>query len=736
MSGRISRAAFAIAPCVRLRHVADPRSAIRSLQLSRGAFSGKPVASDKFLQLHKPSAIVHRALACASAVPTTSSATTASSKADEDAPLDAASASRTSDSASLATSLRTDTCGSLRISDVGREVRLHGWAHAVRDRGGVTFLLLRDRYGIVQVTVGDKSPEEAVSAAKDVRLEYVVDVKGVVAARDQAVVNPSMATGEVEVLANAVRIVSRTLPLPFAIAEQGTGPTGDGKQGAKKGGKKAKGEASAPERPHDETKLKFRYLDLRRPVLQRNLQARHKATMAVRRFLDELGFLEIETPVLTKATPEGARDYLVPSRVHPGSWYALPQSPQIYKQLLMISGFDRYFQITRCFRDEDLRQDRQPEFTQVDMEMAFVEQSSVMQAAEGVVRTMFKAVLGSDLGPIPTMSYAQAMESYGVDAPDVRFEMLLTELSSDKLVEETDFAPVKSARETRGIVKGMVVKGGGSTTRKIIDSYTAFVKDYGLSGLLYGKVGDGGSVSGPLSKLSSDSADVTRLCSEALSATDGDLVLVATGQADAVNAGLGRLRVKIAKDTGLMSDDTGPALVWVVDFPLFEYDEEAGRYMSTHHPFTAPLPDQVELLDDPEQYGSIASTAYDLVCNGSEIGGGSIRIHDPVVQQKVFKALNISETEQRDKFGFLLDALSYGAPPHGGLAFGLDRCIMMLTGSDSIRDVIAFPKTSSASDIMAGAPAAVEEAQLAELSVANTVKKDEETNPTAEATEG
>lgn len=604
-------------------------------------------------------------------------------------------------------------------------VRLQGWAHAVRDRGGVLFVLLRDRHGIVQVTIGDRATQKVIDEAKGIRLEYVVAVEGDVVQRDAAVVNTEMSTGRIEVVANDVCIVSRTKPMPFMIAEQGKEPKESGKKEKKK---KAQDEQSsiATGGANDDTKLKYRYLDLRRPALQKNFLTRHQATMITRNFLDASGFLEIETPILTKATPEGARDYLVPSRVHPGSWYALPQSPQIYKQLLMVSGFDRYFQISRCFRDEDLRQDRQPEFTQIDLEMSFIERDTIMNVAEGVIGSLFSKILGKSLGSIPRMTYEESMNRFGVDAPDMRFGMELKDVTKTPAVQGSSFAPIASARDSNGIVKALVFDGAAkASSRKVIDGYTAFVKDYGLSGLLYGKLDADGTLSGPLTKVA-DEEQMSTLVSNDLGAKAGDLILMASGKAPLVNAGLGKLRVKLGQESGLAKLGPEFSFCWVVDFPLFDYDEEQERHVAVHHPFTSPVKTQMDLLDDPGSLSNIKSDAYDLVCNGSEIGGGSIRIHDQAVQQKVFKALGISEEEQKNKFGFLLDALSFGAPPHGGMAFGLDRVIMIMTGADSIRDVVAFPKTTSASDLMAGAPAPVPEKLMEELYVESTASSEEE----------
>ncbi len=579
-------------------------------------------------------------------------------------------------------SRRTHTCGELRPEHVGREVVLHGWANAVRDRGGVLFILLRDRHGLVQITVDERCAPAVRSRAKEVRLEYVLQVTGRVEARAEGAIREDMPTGHVEIVPTALEILSTTAPLPFTI------------------GKRAD--------VHEETRLRHRYLDLRRPELQRNLLRRHRAAQAARSALVELDFVEIETPILTRSTPEGARDYLVPSRVHPGQWYALPQSPQIFKQLLMIGGMDRYFQICRCFRDEDLRFDRQPEFTQIDIEMSFAPRDQIMEVAEAVTRRIFKDVLDVEIGPIPRLSYAEAIERFGVDNPDLRFGMELRSL--EDVLGSTDFPPIAKALGAGGRVRGFVVRGAAAdTSRKVLDAWTAFVKNYGLGGLLWGKVTTD-ALTGPLRKAVDDRATFLA----ALGAQEGDLVLVGAGPAKEVNTGLGRLRAHVAHERGQIQE--GFAFVWVVDFPLFERTDDG--WTSTHHPFTAPKPEHEAWLGT-ERQGDILSDAYDLVLNGNEICGGSVRIHKPEVQAAVFEALAIGPEEQREKFGFMLDALSYGAPPHGGMAFGFDRLLMWLCDTTSIRDVIAFPKTTSAQDLMAGAPSPIPRADLDELHVRN-----------------
>jgi aspartyl-tRNA synthetase len=587
-------------------------------------------------------------------------------------------------------SRRTHTCGDLRAEHAGQTVTLQGWVHFVRNKGQLIFIVLRDRYGTVQLTINETSPAEVLATADRARLEYVLEVSGEVRLRGEGLANDKMDTGEIEVFPTSIRILSQTKPLPFTIGNETF-------------------QAS------EEVRLKHRYLDLRRPELQRNLLLRHKTTLAARRYLDSLGFVEVETPVLTRSTPEGARDYLVPSRVHPGHWYALPQSPQIFKQLLMVSGLDRYFQIVKCFRDEDLRADRQPEFSQIDLEMSFATRELVMEVAEGMARAVWSDVIDKTLpaDAFPVLTYTESMARFGVDNPDVRFAMEHTTLDWSG----TDFGVVKGAIEAGGIVKAMVVKGAAAdTSRKVINEWTDFVKRYRLGGLLWGKVTEQGWT-GPLGKVEAENQ------AKIPGVEAGDIVLVAAGPDAHVNAGLGRLRAHIARERGLIPEGVH-AFCWVVDFPAFDHDEDEDRWVACHHPFTKPLDAHIPLLAE-NRHGEIFSDAYDLVCNGYEILGGSIRIHDSEVQSQVFAALGLTEDEARDKFGFLLDALQYGAPPHGGWAAGLDRWVMLLCGTENIRDVIAFPKTTSGADLMAGAPSTVASAQLVELSVKNTVDTSE-----------
>ena len=569
---------------------------------------------------------------------------------------------------------------SLRIDDVGRDVTLFGWVQKKRDLGGVCFIDLRDRSGIVQLVVRD---EECYDIASSLKSESVIKVCGTVLERESK--NPNIDTGDIEVELSFIEVLSTSLDLPFEITDETTAL--------------------------EDTRLKYRYLDIRRNPIKNKLIMRHNITMAIRKFLDKEEFIEVETPILCKSTPEGARDYLVPSRVNKGKFYALPQSPQIFKQLLMVGGVEKYFQIAKCFRDEDLRSDRQPEFTQVDLEMSFVDSEDVMSLTERLLQAVFKEVKGIRLSlPLQRMKYDDAIALYGSDKPDLRFEMPICDISD--VFQNTDFQVFKNVLEQGGIINALVVKGEASNySRKKLDQLTEFVKTYQASGLAYLKFEE--EVTGSVRKVLSD-LEIEAL-KEKLSIEQGDLVLiVADKKYMVVKTSLGALRSKLGHDLGLVQNKDY-ALLWVVDFPSFEYSEEEGRFVSCHHPFTAPLDSDVDklLTDKAHCY----SKAYDIVINGYEAGGGSIRIHDQEVQEKMFQALELSQEDIEEKFGFFVEALKYGTPPHGGLALGLDRLTMLLSGTDNIRDVIAFPKTTSASDLMSASPGEVAEEQLKDLSI-------------------
>jgi aspartyl-tRNA synthetase len=561
---------------------------------------------------------------------------------------------------------------------VDRSVTLCGWAHRRRDHGGVIFVDLRDREGLAQV-VFDPDRAEAFAIAERVRSEYVLRVTGKVRRRPQGTVNPELRSGEVEVLAHQVEILNPSAPPPFQLDEDNL---------------------------NENTRLTYRVLDLRREAMQKNLRLRYRVAMAVRNYLDAHGFIDIETPMLTRSTPEGARDYLVPSRVHPGEFFALPQSPQLFKQLLMVAGYDRYYQIVKCFRDEDLRADRQPEFTQIDVETSFLDEHAIQELMEGLVREVFDDVLGEDLPqPFPRLTYAEAMARYGSDKPDLRVPLELTELTD--LMKSADFKVFRQAAELPG-GRVAALKVSAELTRKEIDDYTAFVGNYGAKGLAYIKVNPDGLQS-PIVKFLSP--EIQQQILSKTGAKAGDFVFFGADKAKVVNDALGALRVKLGHDKGLVEKGWRP--LWVVDFPMFEWDEEAKRWGAMHHPFTSPKDGHEDLLaSDPAR---ALSKGYDMVLNGWEIGGGSVRIHRAEVQAKVFNALGISDEEARAKFGFLLDNLQFGAPPHGGIAFGLDRMVALMAGAESIRDVIAFPKTQRAQDLLVQAPSPVDEKQLREL---------------------
>ncbi|MDJ0927694.1 MAG: aspartate--tRNA ligase [Gammaproteobacteria bacterium] len=582
--------------------------------------------------------------------------------------------------------MRTHYCGEINSDQVGQEVAVAGWVHNRRDHGGVIFIDLRDREGLLQV-VFDPDRPDIFADAERVRGEYVLAVKGLVRPRPEGTINPKLASGEVEVLASELEVLNPAETPPFHHDEHA----------------------------HEDLRLRYRYLDLRRPEMAERLRLRHQVTRSLRAFLDDNGFVDVETPMLTRTTPEGARDYIVPSRTHPGQFFALPQSPQLFKQLLMMSGFDRYYQIARCFRDEDLRADRQPEFTQLDVETSFLNEDGVMQLMEALIRHVFKEVLHDELpDPFPRMGYAEAMERFGIDRPDLRIPLELVEVGD--LMSGVEFKVFAGpAADPEGRVAALKLPGGAELTRKSIDEYTDFVGRYGAKGLAYikvNKVADGrDGLQSPILKFLPD-ATVDGLIKR-LGLVDGDLVFFGADKAKIVNDSLAALRVQLGKDQGLVA--TGWHPVWIVDFPMFDWDPQEKRWTALHHPFTAPsYDDAVELEAAP---GNSLSRAYDIVLNGSEIGGGSIRIHREDIQAAVFRILGIGEEEAESKFGFLLRALRYGCPPHGGIAFGLDRIVMLMAGADSIRDVIAFPKTQSASCLLTEAPGPVADQQLRETGI-------------------
>ncbi|NYT37330.1 aspartate--tRNA ligase [Allopusillimonas soli] len=588
--------------------------------------------------------------------------------------------------------MRTCYTGDVGKQYLDQTVTLFGWVHRRRDHGGVIFIDLRDRAGLAQVVV-DPDNVQAFAIAESIRNEYCIRITGLVRVRPEGTVNPDLASGEVEVLCREIEVLNASVTPPFQLDDDNLSET---------------------------TRLTHRVLDLRRPQMQNNLMLRYRVAMEVRKYLDELGFVDIETPMLTKSTPEGARDYLVPSRVNAGQFYALPQSPQLFKQMLMVSGFDRYYQITKCFRDEDLRADRQPEFTQIDCETSFLNEAEIREIFEGMIRQVFARVQGTELPqPFPTMTWAEAMRRYGSDKPDLRVKLEFTDI--DDLMRDVDFKVFSApANDPASRVVALRVPGGAAMPRSEIDNYTKFVAIYGAKGLAYIKVNDAAAIPEGLQSpiVKNIHADALRQLIERTGAQSGDLLFFGADKAKVVNDAMGALRVKIGhsdfgKTHGLF--ETGWQPLWVIDFPMFEYDEEEGRYFAAHHPFTSPKDGHEDRLEsDP---GGALAKAYDMVLNGWELGGGSVRIHRADIQQKVFSALNIDEEEARLKFGFLLDALQYGAPPHGGVAFGLDRLVTLMAGAESIRDVIAFPKTQRAQCLLTQAPSAVDEKQLRELHI-------------------
>lgn len=582
---------------------------------------------------------------------------------------------------------RTHTCGELRSSDLGANVALNGWVSTTRDHGGIIFVDIRDRYGITQLTFNEETHPNVFEIARKLSMEDVISIQGEVRSRKKGAINVAISTGEIEVEVVEMEILNETKPLPFLVSNRNSAA--------------------------EELRLKYRYLELRTEDLQRFMSIRHKASQSVRNYLSSQNFMEIETPFLMKSTPEGARDYLVPSRIHKGRFYALPQSPQQYKQLLMIAGFDRYFQIVKCFRDEDLRANRQPEFTQIDIEMSFVDETDVLAASEGLVTQVFKEVIDVNLGaPFPTLSYEDALETYGTDKPDLRFDLPLIDFSV--YARESDFRAFESAE----CIKALVIKNGEGYSRKVIDQLSEFVKEYSaqegkeaLEGLRWMRY-KGDDLTGGISKFFSQ--NVRQQIIEEFGLVEGSLILATGGMRNTVLPTMGALRIEIAKGEEWLDSKSYKPL-WIVDFPLLERDEKDEVWTFLHHPFTAPRQEDVKLLETNP--GEVKSRAYDLVINGYEVAGGSIRIHDPDVQMKIFNLIGIAEAEAKEKFGFLLEALTYGAPPHGGIAFGYDRLVMILAGTHQIRDVIAFPKTTSALSLMDGSPSEVSKDQLDELGI-------------------
>ncbi len=584
--------------------------------------------------------------------------------------------------------MRSHYCGQVNEDHLGQEIELCGWVHRRRDHGGVIFIDLRDREGLVQVVI-DPDTAEAFATAERVRSEYVLKISGLVRGRPAGTINPDMATGKIEVLGRNVEILNTAETPPFPLDDE--------------------------REVGEDVRLKYRYIDLRRPVMLQRMQIRSKIASTMRRFLEDNRFMEIETPILTKSTPEGARDYLVPSRTHPGEFFALPQSPQLFKQLLMVAGMDRYYQIVRCFRDEDLRADRQPEFTQLDIETSFMSEEEIITLTEQMIRELFARVLEVPLhDPFPRMSYDEAIDRFGIDRPDLRIPLELVDVGD--VMANVEFKVFSGpAKDTNGRVAALRLPGGCELSRKDIDGYTKYVSIYGAKGLAYIKINDLAAgrdgLQSPILKFLPD--DAVNAIIERTAAQTGDLIFFGADKASIVNEALGALRVKLGHDRGLVERGWRP--VWVVDFPMFERDEKNDRWTSIHHPFTSPkVDDAAALAADP---GGAKSQAYDLVLNGTEVGGGSIRIHNVEMQAEVLKLLGVSDEEAKGKFGFLLDALKYGCPPHGGLAFGLDRLVMLMTGSSSIREVIAFPKTQTAACVMTDAPSPVADAQLKELGV-------------------